>query len=40
MLAHAREVGDRGRAAHEEWEGGYEAWRTANADAGRPCSTG
>jgi transketolase len=33
VLAHARKVGDRGRAAHEEWEGGYEAWRSANADA-------
>src|SRR4029079_3804177 len=32
VLAHARQVGDRGRAAHEEWEGSYERWRDANPD--------
>ena len=30
VLAHAREVVDRGRAAHEAWDTRYEAWRTAN----------
>jgi transketolase len=30
VLARAREVGDRGRALHEEWQTGYEAWRSAN----------
>ncbi len=30
VLAHAREVVDRGRAAHEEWDKRYEAWRKAN----------
>ncbi len=32
VLAHAREVRDRGRAAHERWQGGYEQWRTDNPD--------
>jgi transketolase len=33
VLARAREVVDRGRAAHEQWQGGYEAWRSAHPDA-------
>jgi transketolase len=30
VLRHAREVADRGRAAHADWQGRYEAWRRAN----------
>ncbi len=30
VLARAREVGDRGRIAHEDWERGYAAWRADN----------
>jgi len=30
VLAHARRVGERGRAAREAWTAGYEAWRAAN----------
>ncbi len=30
VLAHTREVLERGVAAHAEWQEGYEAWRTAN----------
>ncbi len=30
MLAHARAVVDRGRAAHDAWQTRYQAWRTAN----------
>ncbi|WIX82810.1 transketolase [Amycolatopsis carbonis] len=32
VLAHAREVGDRGRTAHERWQHGYTRWRTRNPD--------
>ncbi|HEY4314590.1 MAG TPA: transketolase [Actinomycetes bacterium] len=32
VLAHAREVLDRGRAAHAEWQGRYETWRAANPE--------
>ncbi len=32
VLAHAREVRDRGRAAHEAWAVGYDAWRAAHPD--------
>ncbi|MFC8720859.1 transketolase [Kitasatospora sp. NPDC057198] len=32
VLAHAREVVERGRAAHAEWEGRLAAWRTANPE--------
>jgi transketolase len=32
VLARAREVGERGRSAHEQWEGPYEQWRSANPD--------
>ena len=32
VLAHAREVSVRGRAARVAWEGRYEAWRSANPD--------
>jgi transketolase len=32
VLAHAREVLDRGRAAHAEWQARYETWRVANPD--------
>jgi transketolase len=32
VLDHARQVVDRGRAAHAEWNTGYEAWRGANAE--------
>ncbi|MFN8098253.1 MAG: transketolase [Dermatophilaceae bacterium] len=32
VIAHVREVKDRGRAAHEEWNTTYAAWRDANAD--------
>jgi transketolase len=30
VLAHARKVGERGKAAREAWSEGYEAWRSAN----------
>jgi transketolase len=30
VLRHARRVADRGRAAHADWQPGYEAWRAAN----------
>jgi transketolase len=32
VLAHAREVLDRGRQAHAEWTRSFERWRTANSD--------
>ncbi|MBO3748655.1 transketolase [Streptosporangiaceae bacterium NEAU-GS5] len=32
VLDHTREVVDRGRAAHAEWEKGYADWRSANAE--------
>ncbi|MFB4318665.1 transketolase [Actinomadura sp. 21ATH] len=32
VLAHAREVADRGRALHAEWDKSYRAWREANAE--------
>ena len=32
VLSHTREVAARGAAAHAEWEGGYQAWRSANPD--------
>ena len=32
VLGHARKVVDRGRAAREEWQGGYDAWREANPE--------
>ncbi|MGH8962403.1 MAG: transketolase [Jatrophihabitantaceae bacterium] len=32
VLAHAREVVDRGRKAHAEWQEGFDAWAAANAD--------
>ncbi|MBO2462540.1 transketolase [Actinomadura violacea] len=32
VLAHAREVCDRGRAQHERWEKAYQAWRSANPE--------
>ena len=35
VLAHAREVVDRGRAAHEAWDTRYQAWRKGNADGRR-----
>lgn len=31
-LAHAREVAQRGLAAHKEWDRSYQAWRQANPD--------
>ncbi len=31
VLAHAREVVDRGRAAHEAWDARYQEWRSSNA---------
>ncbi len=31
VLAHAREVRKRGKAAHREWDKGYRAWRKANS---------
>lgn len=31
-LAHAREVAQRGLAAHREWDRSYQAWRQANPD--------
>jgi len=30
VLAHAREVADRGKAAHAAWDGGFNAWAAAN----------
>ncbi|HXR70270.1 transketolase [Actinocrinis sp.] len=30
VLAHARKVGERGKAARESWREGFEAWRSAN----------
>ncbi|MEU5383423.1 transketolase [Kitasatospora cineracea] len=32
VLAHAREVVERGRAAHAEWEGRFADWRTADPE--------
>lgn len=32
VLAHVREVGDRGAALHQEWQQGFDAWKTANPD--------
>jgi transketolase len=32
VLAHARQVVDRGRAAHAEWQERFEAWATSNPD--------
>ncbi|MDQ1537896.1 MAG: transketolase [Actinomycetota bacterium] len=32
VLAHAREVVQRGKAAHGEWDKGYAAWRAAHTD--------
>jgi transketolase len=32
VLAHAREVVDRGRAAHAEWQQSFDAWATANPE--------
>ena len=32
VLAHARQVVERGKAAHKEWDKGYKAWRKANPD--------
>ncbi|GLH97637.1 transketolase [Phytohabitans aurantiacus] len=32
VLAHAREVVDRGRAAHAEWQQKFDAWATANPE--------
>jgi len=32
VLEHAREVVERGRAAHAEWQTGFAAWSSANAD--------
>ena len=32
LLAHAREVRNRGRAAHEEWSGRFEAWAQADPE--------
>jgi transketolase len=32
VLAHAREVAARGAALHREWDGPYQAWRTAHPD--------
>ncbi len=32
VLAHAREVVDRGRAAHAEWQPAFDAWANDNAD--------
>ena len=32
VLAHAREVKDRGAALHAEWQQGFDAWRNANPD--------
>ncbi|WP_245657679.1 transketolase [Herbidospora mongoliensis] len=32
VLAHSRQVAERGRAAHAEWEKGYQDWRAANPE--------
>src|SRR5581483_7923929 len=32
VLAHTRQVVDRGRAAHEEWQQSFDAWSAANPD--------
>ncbi|NVM99222.1 transketolase [Arthrobacter sp. SDTb3-6] len=32
ILAHARQVADRGAAAHQEWSAGFEAWKAANPE--------
>jgi len=32
VLSHARHVQQRGQAAHQAWQPGYQAWRTANPD--------
>jgi transketolase len=32
LLAHVRQVIERGRAAHEEWQQGFDAWDTANPE--------
>src|SRR5262245_12352271 len=32
VLAHARQVVDRGRAAHKEWQAAYDGWAGANPD--------
>ncbi|MDH2430260.1 transketolase [Sphaerisporangium sp. TRM90804] len=32
LLQHARQVVERGRAAHAEWTEGFEAWRASNPD--------
>ncbi|GAA1363631.1 transketolase [Arthrobacter rhombi] len=32
VLAHVREVADRGAALHQEWQQGFDAWKTANPD--------
>lgn len=32
VLAHTRQVAERGRAAHAEWEKGYQDWRAANPE--------
>ncbi|MDN5791111.1 MAG: transketolase, partial [Micrococcales bacterium] len=32
VLKHAREVAQRGKAAHREWNKGYQAWRKANPE--------
>ncbi len=33
VLAHARKVADRGKAAHAEWEQKFSAWKSANPEA-------
>ena len=32
VLAHTRKLVDRGRAAHEQWQAGFDAWCAANAE--------
>ena len=32
VLAHSRQVADRGRAAHAAWQVGFDAWRASNPD--------
>ncbi len=32
VLAHTRKAQDRGRAAYQEWDKGYQAWRSSNPD--------
>ncbi|KAA2261778.1 transketolase [Solihabitans fulvus] len=32
VLAHAREVGARGKLAHQEWQGAFDAWAQANPE--------